>query len=312
MNMYSCSLWIMVARTDINFMMHTIPHLVRMNNFPFQERVLAVDTAPLSGEKVNRPGVGTMAQLYECVEQLLTDGIIDRVVNINYEPNYRDYVYRKHFGSPIRSTHNYKGYPILGTIFKIEECQSDYMLHFDSDMLLYQQPDYNWIKAGMSLMEKHPEIMSIRPLTGPPKTDGSMEQIFPYQQVGEYYQFKFFSSRAYLISRKGFEKLLPIPIIWRSFRNKFLNQLPINLKTGLNYFTGKGGLDSWEIMVSTKLEQTDYVRAVLTSPQAWTLHPKDRSAEFIAALPRIIKQIEAGYYPAEQAGHYDLISNLWL
>jgi hypothetical protein len=301
----------MVARTDINFMMHTIPHLVRMNNFPFQERVLAVDTAPLSGDKVNRPGVGTMAQLRDRVQQLLADGIIDRVVDISYEPSYRDYVYRKHFGSPIRPTHNYKGYPILGTIFKIEECQSDYMLHFDSDMLLYQQPDYSWIEAGMILMEKHPEIMSIRPLTGPPRADGSMAQIFPYKEADGFYQFKFFSSRAYLINCKGFEQLLPLPIIWRSFRHKFLDRLPVSLKTGLNYLTGKGELDSWEIMVSTKLEQTDYVRAVLTNPQAWTLHPKDRSSEFIAALPRIIKEIEAGEYPAEQAGYYDLKADLW-
>lgn len=310
--MPSCSLWMMVARTDIPFMMHTIPHLVRMNNFPFQERVLAIDTAPLSGDKVNRPGVGTMAQLRDRVGQLLADGVVDRAVDINYEPSYRDYVYRKHFGSPIRPTHNYKGYPILGTIFKIEECQSDYMLHFDSDMLLYQRPDYNWIADGIALMAKHPTIMSIRPLTGPPRVDGRMHQIFPYEEAEGFYQFKFFGSRAYLLDRKGFEQLFPFPIIWRSFRHKFLDRLPVNLKTGLNYLTGKGKLDSWEIMVSEKLERTDFVRAVLTNPQAWTLHPKDRSPEFITALPRIIEQIEAGSYPAEQAGYYDLKTELWI
>ena len=44
---------------------------------------------------------------------------------------------------------------------------------------------------------------------------------------------------------------------------------------------------------------------------AWTIDPKDRSAEFIGALPNIIEKIEAGYYPLEQAGHYDLISKYW-
>ena len=40
--------------------MHTIPHLVRMSNFNFIQRVLFMDTAPLSGDKVTRPGIGTL------------------------------------------------------------------------------------------------------------------------------------------------------------------------------------------------------------------------------------------------------------
>ncbi len=52
MSSYNCSLWMLAARTDIPYMMHTIPHLVRMSNFPFTEVVLAIDTAPLSGDQV--------------------------------------------------------------------------------------------------------------------------------------------------------------------------------------------------------------------------------------------------------------------
>ena len=312
MGLPSCSLWILVARTDIPFMMYTIPHLVRMSNFPFKEKVLAVDTAPLSGDKILRPGVGTMEQLRQCTEELLKTGVVDRVVDINYDLEYCDRVYRKHFGSPIRKTHNYKGYPILGTIFTIEEAKADYMLHFDSDMLLYQQRDHSWIEEGMRLMEKHPEIMSFRPLTGPPKEDGSLYQRVPYEQDSDgFYKFKFFGSRVYLIKSQGFDQLLPLPIIWRSYRRKFMNKLPLKLKTTLNSLTGKGKLDSWEIMVSQQLERTKYFRGVLVNPQAWTLHPKDRSPEFIAALPRIIEKIEAGEYPSQQAGYYDLISQLW-
>ncbi|WP_414542043.1 hypothetical protein [Nostoc sp. CCY0012] len=149
----SCSLWIFVARTDTSFLLHTIPHLVKMNNFPFEERVLVVDTAPLMGHTVNRPFIGTMQELRECTEKLLEAGIVDRIVDINYDPSYHDSMYRKHFGQPIRFTHNYKGYPILGSIFKIEECKSDYILHFDSDMLLYQKSNYSWIEEGIKLMQ---------------------------------------------------------------------------------------------------------------------------------------------------------------
>lgn len=308
----SCSVWILVARTDIPFMMNTIPHLMRMSNFPFEEKVLAIDTAPLSGEKVKRLGVGTMDQLRDRTEQLLKKGIVDRPVDINYNQDYQQQVYRKHFGSPIRSTHNYKGYPILGTIFTIEECKSDYMLHFDSDMLLHQKPDYSWVEEAINLMEKHPEIISFRPLTGPPTEDGEIYQRMSYEKDPDgFYKFKFFGSRVYLINRKRFDKLLPLPIIWRSYRKKFMNNLPLKLQTQVNYITGKGKLDSWEIMVSKQLEQTEYFRGTLANPQAWTLHPTDRRPAFIEALPEIIQKIEAGEYPSEQAGYYDLKSELW-
>ncbi|MBR8829150.1 MAG: hypothetical protein DSM107014_14845 [Gomphosphaeria aponina SAG 52.96 = DSM 107014] len=308
----TCSLWILVARSDLSFMMHTIPHLVKMNNFPFEEKVLAIDTAPLTGDKINRPGVGTLEELSACTQQLLKKGIVDRVVEINYHPEYRDRLYRLHFATPLKPTHNYKGYPILGTIFTIEECKSDYLLHFDSDMLMYQNPLFNWVKLGMELMAKHPEIMFVRPLTGPPTDDGTLYQSKYEKDPDGFYKFKFFSSRVYLINRQSFAKLLPLPIIWRSSRRKWVNNLPLTWKNTLNYFTGKGALDSWEIMVSKKLETTKYVRGVLADPNAWTIHPQHRSRQFITALPRIIEQIEAGIYPPQQAGHYDLKLELWL
>lgn len=308
----SCSLWMFVARTDIPFMMHTIPHLVRMSRFPFEERVLVIDTAPLSGEKINRPGIGSMEDLYQCTTELLQAGVVDRIVEINYDPAYHQRVYHKHFGSFIPFTHNYKGYPILGSIFKIEDCKSDYILHFDSDMLLYQESDYSWIEEGVKVMKNHPELMSIRPLAGPPTEDGKLYQVVPYEYNSDgFYKFKFFGSRAYLIDRKRFDELLPLPIVLRPYRNPWINQLPIGLKTIYSNLTGKGAFDSWEIMVSRKLEQSHYFRGVLSNSRAWTLHPKDRSPAFIKALPRIIERIEAGDFPPQQAGYYDLIPDQW-
>ncbi|HEY9859970.1 MAG TPA: hypothetical protein V6D16_10735 [Candidatus Obscuribacterales bacterium] len=309
----TCSLSILAARTDVPFMMHTIPHLVRACNFPFTERLLAIDTAPLSGDKIGRPGIGTLEEVRSNCAQLLQSGVVDRVADIDYSEAYHNRVYAKHFGRRIRQTHNYKGYPILGTLFKLEEAQSDYLLHFDSDMLLHQAPGYSWIEEGIALLQKHPEIMAVRPLTGPPTMDGSLYQRVPYDRDPDgFYRFKFFSSRAYLIDVKRFEQLLPLPILWRSYKNEILNQLPNPIKTTLNYLTGKNALDSWEIMVSNRIENTEYVRAVIDSPKAWTVHPKDRGPEFIAALPSLIQKIESGWYPPEQAGQYDLQFQAWL
>ena len=84
-----CTLSIFAARTDMPFLGYTIPHLVRMCRYNFVEKVLVVDTAPLSGDKLSRPGIGTLEELRALCAKFVADGIIDRVIDINYDPTYQ-------------------------------------------------------------------------------------------------------------------------------------------------------------------------------------------------------------------------------
>jgi hypothetical protein len=136
----SCSLWFLVARTDVPFMMQTIPHIIKMCNYPFAQKVVAVDTSPLSGDYISRPCMGTLTELQQCCDKLLTSGVVDRIVNVNFSEVYLDKVYIKHFGKSIGQTHNYRGAPVLGYIFLLEQAESDYLVHFNTDMLIYQHP----------------------------------------------------------------------------------------------------------------------------------------------------------------------------
>ncbi|MEM8806898.1 MAG: hypothetical protein AAGF01_12800 [Cyanobacteria bacterium P01_G01_bin.38] len=308
----SCSLSIMVARTDIPFMLETIPHLVRMSNIPFTERVLFIDTAPLTGDKVGRPGIGTLAQLRDYCDRLKRDGWVDRLVDMEYSEAYRKKIYKKHFGAALKPTHNYKGYPILGTIFSLEETVGDYVVHYDSDMLLHQKPGHSWVQEGIELMNKRPEVLFIRPLAGPPRADGVLHQKVDYEADDGFYRFKFFGSRAYLLNKQTFDAFLPLPVLWMGYKRDWIKQLPPRLLTWLNHWTGRGFLDSWEVMVSRELEATDGWRATLANPDAWTVHPIARGPKYINALPDIIRRIEAGAYPPEQAGYYDLNLDLWV
>ena len=293
-------------------MLENIPHLVKTSNYPFVEKVLFIDTAPLTGDKVNRPGIGSMEQLRDYCDRLKRQGVVDRLVDMEYSDNYRRRLYRKHFGSALKPTHNWKGYPIFGTIFSLEETVGDYVIHFDSDMLLYQKPNHSWIEEAMALMQKRPEIIFVRPLAGPPRSDGQLHSRKVYELDDGFYRFKFFGSRTYLICKETFNRFLPIPVLWQGYKNTWLQRLPHPILTWLNHWTNRGKLDSWEVMVSKKLENTDFWRATLANPDAWTLHPITRDDTYIQALPSIINRIEAGGYPPEQAGHYDLILDLWL
>lgn len=155
--------------------------------------------------------------------------------------------------------------------------------------------------------------MFVRPLSGPPSKTGDLHQKFPFtKDPAGLYRFKFFGSRAYLLNRRKFDQLLPLPILWMRYKRLWISKLPAPLLTQLHNWTGRGALNSWEIMVSRKLEETHYLRATLTSEQAWTVHPKDRGPRFINALPDLLKRIETGDYPEAQGGYYDMKLNAWL
>lgn len=294
-------------------MMHTIPHLVRSCNFPFYKKLLVVDTAPLTGDKVNRPGIGTMEQLRENCAKLISDGVVDGTIDMDYSPEYKNRIYQKHFGTDrVRPTHNFKGYPILGSIYAIEEVPGNYILHFDSDMLIHQQPGYSWIQAGIDLLAQRDDVMFARPLSGSPTRDGSLFQKVDYSTDPDgFYRFKFFGSRVFLLQREKFDRLLPLPILWRGYKNAWMASLPVPLLNEIHTYLGRGTLDSWEVMISRQLEATQYVRATIADTRAWTIHPIDRGPRFINNLPEIIRRVEAGDTPPEQAGHYDLKLDAW-
>jgi hypothetical protein len=303
MNSPNCTLSILVARTDIPFMMQTIPHLVKECQFEFTERVLIIDTAPLSGNYRHRPGIGTLEELRLCCQQLKEQKVVDKLLDIDYSENYRKQVYQKHFGRDVKTTHNYRGYPILGSIFAIESAASDYIVHFDSDMLLYQQTGHSWIQDGIKLMEENPDIMFVTPLSGPPSGDGSLKQRgVKYQRhASGHYSFTDFTSRKFLVNRQRLEQMLPLQPLWISWKRRLLS-----------YFTGQSAMWNWEVMVSHRLKETGYVRVDLDSPQAWTLHTPDHGAKFIQSLPTVINKVEKGDYPSVQAGDYDLQLEAWV
>ena len=319
------SIWILVAKTDVPYLLQTIPHLLQACNYPFKERVLAMDTASLTGDKLYRYGTGSQEVLEEACQTLVERGVVDRVAKIDYNPNLIKSIYTKYFGSEqalqmLSHTHNWKGSTVYASLYCIEACATDYYLHFDADMLLHQDQDYDWITESLELMASVPNIATIRPRCGPPHPEGQSFHPHPFTRDKRgFYSHKFFSMRAYLLDRNRLAQLAPIPLIWK-FDPLWSHHLPSPLST----ITGKierklrnkkspvqGAIESLEIMVSKKLSTSDFVRADLASTQAWTIHPLKHDAAFIQALPWLIQLIEKGAYPLEQAGHYDLILEAW-
>ena len=319
------SLWVLVARTDVPYMLQTIPHLIRACDYPFTERVLAMDTAPLSGDKRYRYDTGTQPQLELACQTLIDQGFIDKIVKIDYNPTAIKNVYQKYFGTEqaeqmLNHTHNWKGSTVYASLYCIEASATDHYLHFDADMLLHQDADYDWISEAIQLMESIPTIATIRPRCGPPHPENKSFHPNPFiKDERGFYAHKFFSMRAYLVDRKRFAQLAPIPLMWKYYP-MLSRQLPqpfqslvakVERRLRRHVKPIQGAIESFEPMTSKKLRDTNFVRADLSSTQAWTLHPPKHDSDYIQALPNLIKLVEQGKYPPGQAGHYDLLLDEW-
>lgn len=311
MNEPTCSLAMLMAKTDIAYVRLTIPHLVKMCNFPFIEKILFVDTSELAGDYRSRPNIGNLTDIRKICEELLENKVVDKVVDIDFSSTYKKRVYQKYFDRKVLATHNYRGAPVLGYITCIEETQGDYILYFDNDLLLYQPPETNWIREAIEVMKNNSEIINVLPLAGPQ----SLNKIGYAYETGQavlddrgFYRMKGFTSRRFLLDRQRFNSMLPLNVLWVNRSRSWLKKQYSTLVSNL---TGQGDLQRWEVLVTNRFKSTHFDRADLITP-AWTLHCRYHTHDWIQALPRIIEKVESGWYPPEQEGYYDMNLDAWL
>jgi hypothetical protein len=297
----SCTLSINICVTDLPYISYTIPHLVRSCNYPFTERMLVIDTAPMKGRYRNQvlPDLG---ELETAAEKLVAQGHMDTIIKVDYRPEVRQPIVRKHLGQVTWETHDFRDAPIYAYLFAYEMAQSDYFLHFDADMLLHQAKEYNWIEAAIDCLRQNPDVLTVTPLPGPPTPNLELKQreIRYTSDPRGFFTFKEFTARRYLFDRRRLDSILPLPLSYISWKRHLVSHL-----------TRKSAMERWEGMMTHYLQTSPYIRADLATPQAWTLHGIDHGTRFLELLPHIITRIEQGEYPVKQAGDYDLQLDAW-
>jgi hypothetical protein len=289
--------------TDVLFIEKTIPAIVKACNYPFSEVVIFINTAPLHGVFLDRPGIGTLPEVLSICEQLKNNHIVSRIQEISYCDREVKRLNKKFFGIDARFIDDFRGAPIYGHLYSIEHTVGDYVAHFDSDILLYSQPGYSWIESGIQMIDDIEQILFISPLSGPPTKDGTLNQGDTTYKVDPrgFYIFKEFTARKYLLSRSRFERSTPYRPLWISQKRKLMS-----------YITGKSALCQWEAMVNKKLRDTEFIRADMKDQRAWTLHTPDHGHEFIQNLPCVFEKLSRAQFPDSQRGHYDLILDDWI
>jgi len=208
--MTDCAFVLLTSPRDSGFVGDILDHLLRMCSFPFREIILVVDDLPKSVPKEHR---SLDAEFQDLTQRLQQNGAVTRFVCLDSTPTGR--LAKKYFGSRVSRMRDFRGIPMFGWIAGLETAETDFVVHFDSDILLHQAPNHNWIQAGMALIEKDPQVMFVSPLPGPPASDGHFydQAVAPTFDDEGNLRFKTFSSRRFPVNKRRFENILPTPLM---------------------------------------------------------------------------------------------------
>lgn len=300
----SLSCRIFTARSDASFIRHTLPSLCNLASKAGTTPTVVVDATPPRGVLGRTLPQANLSKLLSELEHVRRDGCRFEVETLRPDPPEVRRLNRLHFGRAYRETHCFRGYPVFGSIrqFHLPK-ETDYVLHLDCDMLFHEAEGFSWILEGMKVMEENEDVICVLPRGGPPTEDGELQQgttRYDTDSDRGLYLFTNFTSRHYLVHRERFLSLLPMKPAWLSWREPFKSLL-----------FGNGKMLCWETSVERALERSRLRRADLMTDQAWSLHPGDRSELFHRLLPSIVKAVNTGRYPPEQAGHFDLLPEPW-
>jgi hypothetical protein len=293
-----CTFSMLAAPSDWSFVDLVLRHLLRMCAHDFRDVLVVVDDLPKKGRPAD-----AAHNLQAILSDMQRDAVISRVVNLSAVHQDSERICQKYLGRVPPVGRDRRGIPLLGWIAGLDAARTDFVVHFDSDILLHQDAGHRWLTDAMHLMRCDASAMFVAPRPGPPTPDGGLrgQPSDPTFDSRGNFRFKHFSSRRFLVSKRRLEAFLPTPLLYTTRRDRVFMRLGFG-----------SAFQTWEECVSVALKRSDYFRVHLHNPGAWSLHCKDHSPEWVAALPAIIARVERGEWPEAQAGRYELRLSDWL
>ena len=293
-----CTFSMLTGPSEMPFLDVMLRHLLRVCAHDFRDVILVADDLPKEGRTEE-----SLRDMMTALRAMERDALASRIVTLSSVHDDAQRIYGKYFGCVPTVVRDRRGIPLLGFVAGLELARTDFVVHFDSDILLHQDKGHRWVSAGMNLMRRDPLAMFVAPRPGRPTRDGRLrgQLVEPTRDAEGNFRFKHFSSRRFLVSKRRLEALLPTRLLYTSRRDRIL------MKLGFG-----NAVQMWEESVNAALRRSMYYRVHLYDPGTWTVHCKHHGQEWLAALPTIMAQVEAGRFPDGQAGYYDLKLTDWI
>jgi len=273
---------------DTPFLDIMVRHMISQARYPFAERTIVVDRPPaFTGKYLTRPRA-SQDGLDQVLEQLLADGVVDHVREVDITPTSVQQVTERYFSKEAHCvpTHAATGGPIYATLFGLESLSTDYVLQMDAD-ILFHAGAVSWVAQALKCMARDPRLWLMMTHPGPPAG-------LPGKSLGPRNA-----------CRATWDDELQI---WR-FRNAMTRYFLCDrrkLRHRLRLISRSRGCAPLEQCISNALQRHSAFRGNLGDLQSWHLHVWHHGDPFLLWAPLLTRAIEAGHFPTFQRGDYDL------
>ncbi len=244
-----------------------------------------------------------LARVTALADRWLSEGRVGRVVVLRPGDPIFTVLSRKYLRPWVRETHDYGGCALMSYLAAFELCSTRWLLHYDADMLLHQEAGFDWVGHAQAAMADHPSVVAATPRPSPPTLEGpdaptNVERL-PLHSHPAGWMNIWFSTRCYLFDLEGLRQCLPLMqgrTYWEVLAARILR---------------RGYPRSPEILLCLRMAAAGRTRLALRDRRAWLLHPLQKDAAFVAALPRLLAAIREGRCPVGQRGCVDLDLRKW-
>lgn len=295
------TLQINFAPPDARYARKVLPHQLRVWGGQVSEIVLTLDLRRSHGSQFGANWDAQRDEIREILESASAQFPEARISEVDYSLEARTRVADEFFGGRPVPIKDFRGGPYYSYFYGLTDVASQYVLHFDADMLFGGMSE-SWLPQALEILQSDPDVLFVNPFPGPPRADGGIGENArhsPRRIADGVYAFSNVSTRVFLVDlHKLRARICPIPPtripglrMWLgSLRaRRTTHDLPENVLTLAMARTGTYRLD-----------------VLGESPGMWAIHPVVRDERYYAGLADLIERVEQGAVTVEQVGRYNL------
>ena len=274
------SLTINACLTDSPFLEKALRHIFRSLNYPFTERLIAVDKSMPEGGFLKRERDNEV-RLMQILERLQSENLFDRIDEVPWSQESQTHIFQKYFNQQNVDPRCSHGTAVYQYLFALNQCKSDYILHVDSDVLFSLCNGPTWIQEGIDWMQENPDVIFVTPMH-PPKAETILEFLLgkPLNRVKQKWIFsQVVSTRYFLADRVRMEERL-LPLIQKDASERL------------------------EQSFNRTLKAKKLFKSTLNTLDSWVIHPKPHNRNYINHLDTLIWAAENHTYPFRRYGKY--------
>ncbi len=313
---HDVTLQINLSPGDISYANLTIPALVEAHRANVDETLVIVDCCRPQKTRFLDPEVAfpepkfsqRVEKICAIAENLKEKGYIDRLVHIYPHDPLLSQISQKYLANLVdkSETHDFRGAGFMAYLAGLELPKTRYVLHYDADMLLYQEPGYDWASDAIATMDQYPKVIATVARTSPPFRETfnlpdapSRYEGRPCEEVKGGWLNDWFNTQCFLMDREKLSDYLPLIQGWTLLQFLFFKYIQ------------RTHPKSPELMLIRHIGPNGGRRLVLNSQNAWVLHPTTKPQRYLELLPSILEAIKRGHVPYEQMGNPNIQLPAW-